>query len=118
VACDADRLAVVAVRSESTAPLRMGLLAVGLAVGRVDYPDVHYGMSKLDHSARLLGVDLADFVGDVADFLPEEGLTFISEWLTRDDRGPELIKGMGYAAQGSGADFNYVTCSPYDDEEE
>lgn len=118
VACYADRLAVVAVRAGSTASLRLGLLAVGLAVGRVDYPDVHYGMSKLDHSARLLGVDLADFVASVAELLPEEGRTFIEGWLTRDDRGPKLIRSMGFAAQGSGADFTYVSCSPYDDEEE
>ncbi|MGH9011059.1 MAG: hypothetical protein ACRDYF_14590 [Acidimicrobiia bacterium] len=89
-----------------------------MVVERVDYPDVHFAMSKLDHSARLLGVDMADFVEGVSDFLPEPGRSFISGWLTRDDRGPKLIKGMGYAAQGSGADFTYVRCSPYDDEDE
>jgi hypothetical protein len=73
-------------------------------------------MSKLDHSAQLLGVDLADSVADVAELLPEAGRTFIERWLTRDDRGPTLIRGMGYAAQGSGATFTYVNCSPYDDE--
>jgi hypothetical protein len=118
VACFADRLAVAAVRTGSTTPLQMGLVCVGMVVGRVDYPDVHFAMSKLDHSAQLLGVDLADLVGDVAGLLPDDGRTFIAGWLTRDDRGPKLIKSMGYAAQGTGADFTYVHCSPYDDDED
>ena len=117
VECYSERLAVAAVRSESTAPLPVGLLCVGMTLGLVDTPDSNFGMSKLDHSARLLGVDLADFVGDVAELLPENGRTFIERWLTRDDRGPRLIKSMGYATEGTGPGFTYVNCSPYDDED-
>jgi hypothetical protein len=113
--CFAERLAVAAVRFESMSALRLGLVALGMVIGRVDYPDVNFGMSKLDHSAQMLGVALADLVDDVAEFLPEPARTFIDGWLTRDDRGPTLIRHMGYAAQGTGPDFRYVLKSPYED---
>ena len=113
-----ERQAVVAVRSRSVGPIRTGLVALGMAIPRSDYRYALMGLSKLDHSARLLGADLGDLVENVSPFLPGASRTFIDQFLERDDRGPSLIRGMGYEAYGSGEEFIYDNASPYDDVDE
>jgi hypothetical protein len=114
----AQRQAVVAVRTGSLEPIRLGLVAVGMAVPHGDYRYVLNALSKLDYSARLLGEDLADVFKDVGPILPEESTSFIGEFLTAEDRRDDmLLKGMGYAPKGSGQEFTYVLYFPYDDDD-
>jgi hypothetical protein len=113
----AEREAVVAVRCGSLEPIRFGLLATGMAIPHSDYRCVLIGLSKLDHSAQLLGTDLRNLFEEVRFLLPEATRDFIDRFLARDDRGPSLIKSMGYGTYGSGNEFIYENASPYDDDE-
>jgi len=103
----AERQAVVAVRAGSVGPIRSGLVALGMAIPKSDYRYALMGLAKLDHSARLLDVELGDLVEDVSPFLPDPSRSFIDRFLARGDRGPSLIKGMGYGTYGSGSEFIY-----------
>ncbi len=115
----AQRQAVVAVRTRSLEPIRLGLVAVGMAIPHGDYRYVLNALSKLDYSARILGSDLAEVYEDVVALLPPASTVFIERFLASEDRrNDSLLKAMGYAPKGSGHDFDYVLYFPYDDDEE
>ena len=92
----AERQAVDAVRGASPEPIRLGLVALGLAIHGGDYRETLMGLAKLDHSA----------------LLPEPARDLIDGFLASDDRDVSL-KGMGYAPHGAGPNFNYVNTSPW-----
>ena len=118
LAAFAERQAVEAVREGSTDPLGLGLLAIGMALPRQDFREAQLSLSKLDHSARLLGTDLADIYREVATALPDNAPEKINHFLSRGDRDPSLLRRMGFAAEGTGADFLYKDASPYENEDE
>ena len=113
----AERQAVEAVRTGSVQPVKLGLAALGMALVRADTREAQLSLSKLDHSARLLGTDLADVFEDVVASLPEPARDNIHQFLSRDDRGPSLLRRMAFVAEGTGDDFVYKSASPYDDDE-
>ena len=114
----AERLAVLAVRTQSVEPVRLALVAIGMAIPQEDFRYVLKGLAKLDYSAGLLGVDLAVVYEDVAVLLPEASRRFIEDVLGDADRGESFLTGMGYAPKGEGSEFTYVNASPWDDEED
>ena len=108
----AERQAVFAVRSGSTDPLRFALMALGMTFPRGDTAQVVMALAKLDHSARLLGADLADIALDALAFLPEQFRYFTARFLAHDDRDGLLLTKLGFAAYGSGPDFVYDNAIP------
>ena len=113
--CFGEREAVEAVRTGSVDPIRLGLVAVAMATPGEDYREVQLSLSKLDHSARLLGADLADVFAAVTALLPERAREELGTFACRDDRDASLLKRMGFAARGTGSSFVYVDASPYED---
>lgn len=113
----AERHAVAAVRAGSVDPIRLGLVAIGMALPREDFREAQLSLSKLDHSARLLGTDMAELYQEVAGALPATVAEEMSQFLSRADRGPSLLRRMGFATTGIGPDFLYKSASPYEDDD-
>ena len=110
----AQRQAVVAVRMASVKPIRLGLVALGMAIPHGERTEVLMALSKLDHSAQVLGIDLADVASKAARDLPEEARSFVAKFLARHDR-KSLLAQLGFAAYGQGPDFVYDNISPSGD---
>lgn len=110
--CFAERQAVVAVRTESLEPIRLGLLAVGMCFPRPDKREAFMALVKLDHSSRLLGADLADLAEEMAKVLPDSSRYFLAQFLARADRGDSLLSTMGFATYGTGSEFVYDNAVP------
>lgn len=108
----AERQAVFAVRSGSIEPVRLGLAALGMSFPRGDSAQALMALAKLDHSARLLGADLADVAFDALSFLPEQFRYFTAKFLAGDNREGSLLTNLGFAAYGSGPDFVYDNVIP------
>lgn len=107
-----ERQAVAAVRIGSVEPISLGLVALGMCVPRGDRAQALMALAKLDHSARLLGSDLADVAAEVADVLSDEARYSLARFLARDDRDETLLGRMGFAGYGSGDGFVYDNLSP------
>lgn len=103
----AERQAVAAVRTGTTEPIGLGLLALGLSYATGDRPQAVMALTKLDHSARMLGMDLGEVASVVTEVLPEDARYAIAKFLAREDRDDTLLQRMGFAAYGSGARFVY-----------
>ena len=110
--CFAERQAVVAVRTESLEPIRLGLVAVGMCFPRPDKREAFMALVKLDHSSRLLGTDLADIAEEMAQDLPDSSRYFLAQFLARADRGDSLLSAMGFATYGTGSEFVYDNAAP------
>ncbi|WP_405535582.1 hypothetical protein OG787_16175 [Streptomyces sp. NBC_00075] len=83
-----QRMASVAVRSGSVGPLRRGLVAIGLAEGRLDDPrDNLFVLAAANDSASLIGTSLRTVIADVADVLPSAGLAGLSHVCRAGRRG-------------------------------
>ncbi|MEU5438734.1 hypothetical protein AB0G73_36110 [Streptomyces sp. NPDC020719] len=66
-----QRMAAIAVRTQSRTPLRHGLTAVAMAHGHLDDPrDNLFPLAALNHSATLLGDTLHQHITDLAHLLP------------------------------------------------
>jgi hypothetical protein len=105
--CFGEREAVEAVRVGSVDLIRLGLVAVALGTPGEDFREVQLSLSKLDHSARLLGTDLADVFEGVAALLSEQAREELGTFVRRADRDASLLGRMGFAAKGSGQSFIY-----------
>ena len=103
-----ERMAAMAIRSNSLKPLHDALLAVGIAQTRLDdWRDTLYSLVTVNHSAGLLGTDLDRLIGGIANDLPQGALDAFRTFTARADRDKSLAC-MGLAAKGSGAEFRYV----------
>lgn len=101
-----ERQAVRAVRSASPAPLRSGLWALDLATGASDYRNTLRLLAVLDHAAGAVGGSLAQ----LSSALPLSASTAgrLGTFLARP--APERsLSALGYATEGSGARFHYVS---------
>lgn len=113
--CFGERAAVEGVRTGSVDLIRPGLVGIALAAHGEDYREVQLSLSKLNHTARLLGTDLAVVFEGVAAVLPDGAREQIGSFMGRDDRDDSLLRRMGFAAKGSGQSFIYVDASPYEE---
>jgi hypothetical protein len=103
-----ERMGVVAVRTRSVEPLRLGLVAMGLAEGREDDPRANlYGLAVVNHSATELGTSLAALIDVVKSDLPPAALAAFTDFVGWKDRDKSLAAfGLGTAGQGD--EFRYV----------
>ncbi|MFF1680301.1 hypothetical protein [Streptomyces sp. NPDC058256] len=102
-----QRMASVAVRARSVEALRLGLVAVGLAEGRLDDPrDNLFVLAAVNDSASLIGTSLRELIADMEGFLPSAGLAGLQEFDQRKDRD-KSIQAMGIRRMGTDQDFLY-----------
>ncbi|GAA4027029.1 hypothetical protein GCM10022232_85920 [Streptomyces plumbiresistens] len=103
-----QRMASVAVRTGSVEALRRGIVAIGLAEGRLDDPrDNLFVLAAANDSASLIGTSLGRVIDDIQDALPPVGLRALRafEGYRESDKS---IEAMGIRRSGAGPDFLYV----------
>ncbi|MDG9711419.1 hypothetical protein [Streptomyces sp. DH10] len=103
-----QRMASQAVRSGSIDVLRRGLIAIGLAEGRLDDPrDNLFVLAAANDSASLLGTTLRAVIDDVKSLLPPAGATGLLKF-DQYAENDKSIEAMGIRRSGSGQDFLYT----------
>ena len=107
----AERMAVAAVRMRAIEPIRLGLIALGMA-GALDFRENLMVLSLLNHSAEMLGASYDGLVEEVARVVPPRALERLQAFGRRPARDKE-IRAMGYGTEGAGAGFRYVRVSPW-----
>ena len=100
-------MATLALRTRDEEPLRRGLLAVGLAVGRDDERDILVVLPLFRHAAKWLGGESAKAYLDIRRHVPEEGRELLDE-LVRDGRQRPGIAEMGYEVRQDAEGPRYV----------
>lgn len=104
-----ERMAAVAVRARSDEYLRLGLVGMGLAEGRLDDPRANLiVLAAVNHSAIRIGTNLRALVDEIAFDLPAQAVAAFRAFTQRDDRDKSL-RAMGLGTIGSGDDFRYVS---------
>ena len=104
-----ERMAAVAVRTRSIGYLRLGLVAVGLAEGRLDDPRTNLVvLAAIHHSATEIGSSLADLIDDVAVDLSGQAVATFRAFAQRDNYDKSL-RVMGLGTAGQGEDFRYIS---------
>lgn len=102
-----ERLAAVAVRSQSDSILHTAATAAGMAHIRME--DIRNNLivlAALDHSAELLGTTLDLIVDQIAVLLPPPALITFRKFAARDPRNRSLTA-MGLVTRGEGPTFRY-----------
>ena len=103
-----QRMAAVAVRTGAVEPLRDGLVAMGVAEARLsDARDNLIVLAAVNHSAELLGTDLATLVDEIADEVPAAASAGFRDFAARQPQHKSL-KSMGLRIWGQGESFLYV----------
>lgn len=103
-----ERMAAMAVRSESLSALRDALLAMGIAQARLeDWRDNLYPLAAVNHSAGLLDTDLNSLIDSVTSDLPQVALDAFRAFAARTNQDKSLAA-MGLATEGTATDFRYV----------
>ncbi|NEE22955.1 hypothetical protein G3M58_92955 [Streptomyces sp. SID7499] len=103
-----QRMASVAVRNDDIDVLRRGVVAIGLAEGRLDDPrDNLYVLAAANDSASLLGTTLRAVINDVKRFLPPAGVAGLQQFDLHADR-EKSIEAYGIRRCGSGQEFHYA----------
>ncbi|MGW1029997.1 hypothetical protein ACWD4J_41160 [Streptomyces sp. NPDC002577] len=103
-----QRMASMAVRTNSVEVLRRGVVAVGLAEGRLEDPrDNLFVLAAVNDGASLIGTSLGRLIADVANRLPPSALPGLREFDEREESGKSL-QAMGLRGVGSGPTFLYV----------
>lgn len=102
------RAAAMAVRTGSVRWLRDGLVAMGLAESRLNDPRNNLiTLAAVNHSAELLGTDLAVLVGELGGELPAGAAQSFRDFAARQPQHKSL-KSMGLRIWGEGDSFTYV----------
>ncbi|KOX22408.1 hypothetical protein ADK67_24705 [Saccharothrix sp. NRRL B-16348] len=102
-----QRMATMAVRTDSTVPLYRGIVGMGMAERTLDDPrDSLFVLATVNHSARTLGTTITRLATDVRRHLPEPAYERFLAFDLRTERDKSL-PAFGLAAYGSGAEFRY-----------
>jgi hypothetical protein len=102
-----QRMAAMAVRTDSVVPLYRGVVGMGMADQMLEDPRNNLVvLAAVNHSAETIGTSLARVLTDVRRFLPERAYEKFWSFTERDERGRSL-SGMALAAYGSKEDFYY-----------
>lgn len=102
-----ERMAAVAVRTCSVAPLHSGLTAMALAETRLeDGRDNIYCLAAVNHAAEAIGVSPTTLVDDLSSLFPSAILDHFREFFGQGLRNKSL-KAMGMMTYGTGSDFRY-----------
>jgi hypothetical protein len=103
-----ERMAAVAVRTCSVAPLHSGLAAMALAETRLeDWRDNMYHLAAVNHAAEAIGVSPMLLVDDLCSLFPSAILDHFRNYFAQGPRAKSL-KAMGMRTHGTGSDFRYV----------
>lgn len=104
-----ERMAAVAVRARSDEPLRRGIVAVGMADGKLDDSRTNLVvLAAINHSAESVGTDLSRLINDLQSDLPPSALANLRAFVQRNERDKSL-QAMGLATMGSGDSFRYTS---------
>ncbi|MEN3305950.1 MAG: hypothetical protein V7603_2152 [Micromonosporaceae bacterium] len=102
-----ERMAAMAVRTDSVVPLYRGVVAMGMALSRLDDPRFSVIVLAAVHdSATRLGTSLARILEDARRYLPQPAYDLFQAFTERTARDKSL-PAMGLAAYGSKEDFRY-----------
>ncbi|WOT40585.1 hypothetical protein [Streptomyces coeruleorubidus] len=103
-----QRMASVAVRTGGIDALRRGVVAIGLAEGRLDDPRNNlFVLAAVNDSASLLGTTLQAVIDDVKGLLPPAGVAGLQQFALYAD-SEKSIEAYGIRRCGSGQDFFYA----------
>lgn len=102
-----ERMATMAVRTGSTAPLHRGIVGMGMAERTLDDPrDSLFVLATVNHSATTLGTSITRLATDMRRYLPEPAYESFLAFDRRTERDKSL-PAFGLAACGSGAELRY-----------
>ncbi|MER5266104.1 hypothetical protein ABTZ99_28855 [Actinosynnema sp. NPDC002837] len=102
-----QRMATMAVRTDSTVPLYRGLIGMGMAERTLDDPrNSLFVLAAVNHSATTLGTSITRVATDLRRYLPEPAFEKFLAFDRRDERDKSL-PAFAMAAYGSGAEFRY-----------
>ncbi|MFH9888020.1 hypothetical protein ACH4OQ_38250 [Streptomyces luteogriseus] len=103
-----QRMASVAVRTGDIDALRRGVVATGLAEGRLDDPRNNlFVLAAVNDSASLLGTTLQAVIDDVKGLLPPAGVAGLQQFVHYED-SEKSIEAFHIRRCGSGQDFLYA----------
>ncbi|MFF7043803.1 hypothetical protein ACIP4T_09310 [Streptomyces massasporeus] len=103
-----QRMASVAVRTGDIDALRRGVVATGLAEGRLDDPrDNLFVLAAVNDSASLLGTTLQAVIDEVKGLLPPAGVDGLQQFTQYAD-SEKAIEAFHIRRCGSGQDFLYA----------
>jgi hypothetical protein len=102
-----ERMAAIAVRSQSVEPLQRGLVAMGVADRRLEHYRTNlYVLAAVNHSAVAIGSDLPNVIDSIAPDLPEAALARFRRFTERSERDKSL-QAFGLGVVGAGGTFRY-----------
>jgi hypothetical protein len=113
-----ERMAAMAVRTDSVVPLYRGIVGMGMAQRALEDPrDNLYALAAVRHASVRVRTTISRLVEDLREYLPEPAAELFSSFDGRAERDKSLAA-MGLAACGSGDGFRYVsgTTSAWDRE--
>ncbi|MFD7246845.1 hypothetical protein ACFV6Y_33445 [Streptomyces massasporeus] len=103
-----QRMASMAVRTGDIDALRRGVVATGLAEGRLEDPrDNLFVLAAVNDSASLLGTTLLAVIDDVKGLLPPAGVAGLQQFARYED-SQKSIETYHIRRCGSGQDFLYT----------
>jgi hypothetical protein len=103
-----ERMAAMAVRTATVAPLHDGPTAMALAVTRIDdFRDFLLLLTPVGHAADTIGIAPLSLVEDLKPLFPESALQLMHDFLAKAPQDRSL-KSMGLRTHGAGDDFRYV----------
>ncbi|MFE5753834.1 hypothetical protein ACFQ7M_38280 [Streptomyces massasporeus] len=101
-------MASVAVRTGDIDTLRRGVVATGLAEGRLEDPRNNlFVLAAVNDSASLLGTTLQAVIDDVKGLLPSAGVAGLQQFAQYED-SQKSIETYRIRRCGSGQDFLYA----------
>lgn len=102
-----QRMATMAVRTDSTAPLHRGIVGMGMAERTLDDPcDSPFVPAAVNHGATTPGTGITRLATDLRPHLPEPAYEKSLAFDRRDERD-ESLPAFAMAAHGSGAELRY-----------
>lgn len=106
-----QRMATVAVRTQSTEPLLRGLVSMGMAAPLLEHLEGNQSnlivLAAVNHAAETLGHDLNRLLDQIAPVLPDPALAHFRGFAGQDTHHKRLAA-MGLRAVGTGDEFRYV----------
>lgn len=106
-----QRMATIAVRTQSEEPLRHGLVGMGMSVATLERIDGNQSnmivLAAVTHAADSVGSDLSTLVDQVAPVLPDRAVELFREFTRRAPRDQRLAA-MGLRTLGTGDEFRYA----------
>lgn len=102
-----ERMAAIAVRTQSREPLERGVVAIGMSSKRLEDPrEILYPLAALNHASITIGTSLEQIANRTSKLLPPEANSVIQRFIQRKD-GDKSLPSMGLCVTGEGSTFRY-----------